>query len=576
MTPIRSIPTSPRMPGPNCSSPRTIRARPRPVLLGALLAVTALGSGGAQAQLGPGPGVINTTPIDPGRVLREDLRNQRQLEQRGGGIVGPPVVAPSGQTAIPPPGGPTVTLRSVRFDASKFLTPEELEAIAARYRGQAVDISQIQRLVKEVNDLYVAKGIVTASAFLPPQDLKGGDLQVRLVEGRFGAAEVKGLVQLSPDFVLERLNPEPGEVIDPARLTDDVARFNKTGFAQVQAFLQPGAQFGLTNIVYSVLEPPTNALDLFVDNYGVRSVGAFERGFLFQRYAPLGIDDKLTVYGIQANGNVSGSLAYNLPFNTTGGRIGLSYSQGAIRIINGPYRALDITGESRIGAVNLVQPLFVDPNWSLLFTGAISVNTSISDQDTVRITDNLTRKGTAGLSLGYVDEGGAVNVSATYSRAHTDFGVVDRKGEYDLYNFAYSGLLRLPESFYATATGAAQIASTYLLPGDQLFQIGGPLSIRGLTTALAAGSSGYFANFQINRPLDFIDPGLGAFAFFDTGSVYNASPKVISLNAAGAGLSWNARNAFIADVGVGFPLRNTTTLRQPDYTVFFRLTARAY
>jgi hemolysin activation/secretion protein len=66
--------------------------------------------------------------------------------------------------------------------------------------------------------------------------------------------------------------PDPGRISNVPKLENQVAWYNKGRLAQIQASLQPGVSFGLTNIDLSVLEPPTNLLQLFVDNQGVYSV----------------------------------------------------------------------------------------------------------------------------------------------------------------------------------------------------------------------------------------------------------------------------------------------------------------
>ncbi len=527
----------------------------------------------ARAQAVP-PAVA--AQIDPGLINREDRRNQLQLEQQTQQLnTGPAVVAPNaGQAPIALPGGPTVLLRSVVFDSSKFLTQDELNGLAAPLIGHRVDISQIQRLVKSVNDLYAERKIVTASAILPPQDLKAGNLHIQLIEGRLGRIETKGTARLSPDFVLSRVSGTPGEVVDVPALGDQVARFNKTGVAQVQAFLQPGAQFGLTDIQLAVTEPPANALNLFIDNQGVQSVGALEGGFLFQKYAPLGIDDKLTAYFVKSEGNTSGNIGYNIPFDLTGGRVGVSFSRGAIEVVNGPYQPLHITGDSTIASLNASQPLFINQDWLLLLNGAFSYFNSTSDQsDDIHITDNDTVKGTVGVTIGYTSPEFSASISPTYSRAHTELNIVRASQDYSLGNGVFSALARLPYDFTMTLGGAFQVSSVSLLPGDQLFQIGGPTTVRGYPTDGAAGASGYYGNLELHHPLSMVLDGLDVYAFFDKGAVYNPAPKATNLNSTGVGFSYDINKVALAEVSAGFPLTKAFD-KQSDYEIYFRLTAK--
>ena len=367
---------------------------------GALAFVAAILPIAAHAQ------VAATAPqIDPGLILQQNRGNQRQLEEQNAPqIDGPSVVAPGrGPQITTPAGGPKVLLRSVVFDPSTFLTKEELDAIAARFVSRRVDISDIQKLVKEVNDLFAAKGVVTATAYLPPQKLDSGVLHVGIVEGKLETVTVKGTVALMPQFVIKEFGGEPGTVVDINQVSDRVALINKTGFAQVQAFLQPGSQFGLTDIQLAVTEPPVNAFDAFLDNQGVPAVGRLEEGLLFQHYGLFGIDDKLTFYGVRSDGDLAGNLAYSLPFDTSGGRVGVSYNRGTIRVVNGPFAPLHITGNSMIGAINASQPLFVSQNWLVLATAAGSFYESISKQQDITITHNDTIRETGGLTVGYTN-----------------------------------------------------------------------------------------------------------------------------------------------------------------------------
>ncbi len=156
-------------------------------------------------------------------------------------------------------------------------------------------------MVKEINDLYAARGIVTAAAYLPPQKLKDGIVTIKIVEGRLGRIKITGANQLSSDFVLSHVDQKAGAVVDVPAMTRELAFFNKTGVARIQALMQPGAQFGLTDIELSVVEPAKNLIQVFGgDNMGVSSVGRLEAGTLLQHYGMLGLDDKLTLYAVKS------------------------------------------------------------------------------------------------------------------------------------------------------------------------------------------------------------------------------------------------------------------------------------
>lgn len=538
-----------------------------------LAAACALGgTGGVFAQVAP---PAAAPQVNPGLINQQNLRNQQQLEEKAAPASPLQLVIPPGRKipAAPPPGGPTVLLKRVVFDRSKFLSKAELDALAARYIGKRVDISQIQKLVKSVNDLYAAKRIATGNAYLPPQNLDNGVLHIGLVEGKLGATTVKGASRLSADYLRYRIGEQPGQVVDTNQLADRLAGFNRTGVAQVQASLQAGSQFGLTNIQLAVTEPPANSLSLFVDDQGVSSVGRYEGGFLYQSYAPLGIDDRFTLYGVFADGDAAIDGAYSVPFDRSGGRLGFSGSYGAIRVIQGAYEPLDIRGTSTSVATNASQPIFINQHWLILANASVSYINTTSRQAAVEVTANTTGKGTGGLTLGYTDQRLSANVAATFSRAQTDIAVTKTSQDFDLYNGTFSGLLHLPHRFDLLVDGAFQASSAPLLPGDQLFQIGGPTTVRGYSTDAVAGSSGFYTNVELHHDLSPINKSLTGFVFYDRGSVYNPNPAVTTLNSIGLGLSMAIRKNVSADLTAGFPITQALD-KQPTCEIYFRLTAK--
>ena len=513
--------------------------------------------------------------LNPGIIQNQNRQNELQIrEQNEQTLQGPAVVrTPVPTTVVGPAGGQTFLLHAVDFDTSAFLSREELDAIVAPYLGTKVDISQIQRIIKAVNDLYAEKGIVTAAATLPPQDLKKGDLRIALIEGKLEKVDVKGANRVDAGFIRNHVTTAAGGVVDVPLLTRDIASFNKTGVAQIQASLQAGSSFGLTDILLSVLEPPALSVDLFGDNQGIESVGKYEGGFLIQGYSPLGVDDRLTLYGIGSQGNLDGNIGYSVPLNESGGRVGASYTKGHIYVVRGPFVPLDIKGQSDVASATLVQPIFVDANWFFLGNAALTRYVSSSTQSTVPITDNLTTRESVGGSVGYSNGPFSVSVTPSYSAAQTSFRVTDTSQHFSLYGGTYSGSLRLPADFIATVGGAFQVSSRQLIAGDQLFQLGGSTTVRGYTTAIVAGSTGYFANLELHHNLNMVLPGLDVFAFYDRGSVYSSSPAVVTLNSVGAGLSYDFRKRVLAEVSVGVPLDHITTV-QPPCEVYFRLTTK--
>lgn len=536
-----------------------------------LAAGAAFASGEARGQTPP---AVSAPQINPGLISNQDQQNRQQLEQRNALPQGPAVLAPPPSPSnVVAPGGPTFVLRGVKIDPSQFLSAQELDAITSKYVGTKVDISGVQRMIKEINDLYSQRGIVTAAAYLPPQKLKDGIVVVKIVEGRLGKMTVTGANSLSKDFVLSHVDQKPGDVVDVPRVTQDLAFFNKTGFARIQALMQAGGQFGLTDIELAVTEPPKNLIQAFVDNQGVSTVGQLEAGTLLQHYGMLGFDDKLTLYAVKSAGNINGSVSYNLAVDPWGGRLGVSLTRGDIHVVSGPYQSLDVTGSSEVAAVNASQPLFANSEWLFLVNGSLSHELSTSDETDIRITGDHTTLETGGVTLGYTGTMVSASVSPTGSVAQSYSDVSGLRENFALQSGTFNSLLELPYGFHATLGGAWQVASKELLPGDQLFQIGGPSTVRGYPTDAVAGPDGYYGNLELHHAFAVGNTSLDAYGFYDRGAVYNTFPAVQTLNSAGLGLSWSFSKYVVAEVSAGFPLDKVVEPQAP-YELYFRLTAK--
>lgn len=539
------------------------------VAAGFLLAVEA--SQGAFAQAAPPPPNVNA-----GTIARENQRVQQNVEREAATrrLSGPSVVTPDRLPPVElPGGGPRFLLKKVEFTPSAFLTEAELQSIAEPYLGRQIELADIQRIVNAVNEVYTNRGYVTASAVIPPQKVASGTIKINLVEGRVGALTLEGRSKVPDAFIRSRVTLEGGTVVDVPKLSRQATTFNRVNDVQIRSQLRPGQEFGLTDITLAVIEPPTDTLQVFADNYGTKSVGRNELGTYYRRYGLLGLDDRLTFYGVISDGNLNGSVGYNAnvtPWNT---RLGFSYTQSRIKIVNGPYDPLNIRGFSRIGAVSASQPVFVNDNWLVLANASASVTDSLTKQAGTPITNNLTTKASGGLTISYYADAFSASFSPTYSHAWTDLGLSNTTTQFELFSAVGSASVRLPGDFVFVFNGATQIASRDLLPGDQLFQIGGATTVRGYLSTTVAGGSGYYGNFELHHSLEPLAAqlqGLDAFVFVDHGAVYSTFPARQRLSSAGFGLSYNWQKRLTADVSIGFPFADEQT-RRSDLTVYARL-----
>lgn len=531
------------------------------------------------AAMGAGPAIGQVLPpqINPGgnelesrRQLEQLERQQQRPRQQGPAVIG----AARPQSSLLKPGGPKFLLKKLVFDDSKFLSREELDKIAAGYVGRRIDFSELQKLLAAINELYTSKNIPTGIATLPPQQVANGMIKIKLTEGRLDKMTVTGTAQTFPGYVLKRVEQPSGDVLDVPKLSRDVTWFNRTNDVQVRALLQPGTSFGLTDVQLAVTEAPADTLQLFTDNQGIRSTGRYQGGVYYRRSGALGFDDRLTFYGTVAEGNLNGNLSYNLPVNEWGGRFGVSYTQGGIRIVQGPFANLAVDGQSSMASLNFSQPVLATDNWLMLVNLAGTAGVTRTDFSGQTVTDDHTHKATAGIAVTQSGTNYSLTVSPAYNYVESRSVVTSQTRTFDVYSASYSGLLRLPANFSVSLLGSAQYTTEKLLPGDQLFQIGGPTTVRGYPTNAVAGDSGYYANLELHNNLSQYVTGLDVYGFIDRGEVFSTFPAHTTLTSAGVGFSWAPHAGFTLESSVGFPWDNSVVPGQPNYQAYFRAILR--
>ena len=175
------------------------------------------------------------------------------------------------------PGGPKFRLRKVEFDASKFITPAELDEIAKKYVGKNVDIASLLQLVADINAIYAERGIVTGIATLPEQDAKGGIVKHQADRRPAPEDDHQGNKQTRPSTSSSASKEPEGEILDVPKLNRDVIWFNRTNDVQIKALLQPGTSFGLTDLQFAVIEPPVDTLAALHRQPGRRKTPAVGR-----------------------------------------------------------------------------------------------------------------------------------------------------------------------------------------------------------------------------------------------------------------------------------------------------------
>jgi hemolysin activation/secretion protein len=235
--------------------------------------------------------------------------------------------------------------------------------------------------------------------------------------------------------------------------------------------------------------------------------------------------------------------------------------------------ALQVTGESQSSAINYSQPVYASDSWLVLANYAQTFSMSESRFTDFVVTNDHATKETAGVSVTQSGNEYSITLAPNSNFVQHRSLVTDVNRELTIFTSTWNALARLPGNFSISILGSGQYTWNVLLPGDQLFQIGGPTTVRGFPTNAVAGDSGQYTNFELHNNLTTYVPGLDVYGFVDRGDVWSTFPHHTILRSAGAGMSWTPWAPITFESSAGFPWQQVVP-NQHRYEAYFRVSVR--
>jgi hemolysin activation/secretion protein len=451
------------------------------------------------------PLALAQASISPGAIQQQQQEDERRRlqEQR---VLTPPqapeISVPAGGPDAPGSDQIRIEVQQILIDKSALLEPAALDAIIAPLEGRTVTLAELQQAVAAVNALYAQAGQATARAILPPQTVKDGLVRIRLVEARVGELRIQGTEALDPGFVSARVPLQGGELLSVPELESALVRFNRLNETKLRAGVVAGSQFGTTDVDITATEPPRTKFSLFFDNAGRDTVGE-TRGGLNARFANLaGRSDILQFIATRTEGSENYALSYSVPVASNDLRLDLSASHGNIRIVDGPFEPLDITGSSSDYSAGLTYPLIVtlEQMWSAY--GRFSARESSSEfggftQESLNLrvlTLGLSGERQTDATAWYLDNALAFGISGVLGGDQGFWYYRGSATRFDRLNAFFDGI---SERYQLLTRGGLQFSDTRFLPASELFQIGGAYTVRGFSEGLLAGRNGYFVSAEL-------------------------------------------------------------------------------
>ncbi len=440
---------------------------------------------------------------------------------------------------------------------------EEIEAIVSEFEGQNLTLEDLGGLVDQINQLYRSQGYLTTQAYIPPQDIEGGNVQIEVLEGHIGTIAVTGN-KFYKTWMLERNIPqEPGDVLNIRDLEDALNRINQQENFRLKAVLSPGSQTGDTDIRLELAERQPWQIAGTFDNQGRPFIGFYRYGAEVTSQNMTGIGDKFYARWIGAHGKRTNvALAgYTLPLNRHGTELSYNFAYSRVNPHLGLRRGNpDIRGTAVTHQALITQPL--DKNRTFVADAGFNWKYINSYSNIGSKSSVMTRTGRvqiasmqAGVNFDKVDRFGRT-FARTQVTVAPDWGS-KRYDQFMKLESFFQRLVRLPKNNLLILRGNWHYSPHELTPAEQM-QIGGAFSVRGYTEGLLSGDRGWSFGVEDRFPI----PGLRKLSpyladrvqgavFFDYGQTWLDRKNALFIQ----GVSNTLNRQLLMSVGGGFRAR---------------------
>lgn len=433
--------------------------------------------------------------------------------------------------------------------------------------GQKITAAVLGNIRKTIEQRLTAAHRPFAAISVPRQQVRGGVVQVLVIEARLGSVRVEGADYFSPAQYRAALRIAPGDPIDTRKLSAATDAINANQYRQAAIVASPGSAVGTTDLTIRAKDRLPVSVNLGFDNTGNNATSLYrvsagiDWGNAFWRGDDLNYQFSASpdFYLLRQN-----SLTYTttLPWGDT---LSLSFSYARSHDLpQGPIGSTGVNVDASLRYLIALPPLghasehvalgydFKSTNNNVLFGGeTVFPSTSQIDQFVAGIEAAVPdRLGSTQVSLmGFASPGGmtGLNNDLAFSSQQPE-----ARAEYSYARLSVDRMTELPAHFAWHATVTGQISSGILLPSEQL-AFGGVQSVRGFVEQGTTRDEGAIWQNEVRAPdmstgigqwLGLSRDVLTPFVFLDLGfggnhnEIAGTPATWVELVSTGPGVTW--------------------------------------
>ena len=276
--------------------------------------------------------------------------------------VQPVPLTPPTATPINPPVPATERIKVLRYEVvgSTVFSAQELAKITQPFTGE-VTFDKLQAARNAIEKLYLDRQYLTSGAYIPTGQTLSIDeavVRIKIVEGKLEDIQVTGTQRLNPNYIRSRLALATRQPLNNDRLIEGLRLLQQDPLiGSIAAELSSGIQPGTNLLEIKVRENKTFQSEIATNNYRPPSIGSWQRRAQISEANVTGWGDSVILAYSNTDGSSGIDTSYTVPLNPFQTNLSVNLGGTNSRIIEEPYRSLDITTNSRYAEVSVRQPL---------------------------------------------------------------------------------------------------------------------------------------------------------------------------------------------------------------------------
>lgn len=459
---------------------------------------------------------------------------------------GPPVIEKEEKPAVRLKDGERIFVKQFTVQGATLLSGEIINAIITPRQNKELTLREISAVAEAITNEYRKRGYIITYAYIPVQDIKDGNVGIKVIEGKVGDIHVTGNKHYSTEFIqkhIERVRKDPSLKED--RLERALLILNDNPSLNIKTSLKAGKEPGTADITASAKDELPVSGSFTYDNFGSNTTSKHRAGINLNMGNLITSGDYLMFRGLTGLDRIDldklsyGRLEYLIPLDYNGTKLGAYYAN-SIYEAGEQFAILNIYGKAYVAGVYATHPVIRQRDRTLSIRAGFEYK-DVYDYmlDSLRSKDNL-RVFNLGITCDFFDRLQGRNIiSLSYYQGIRDlFGGsgkndpdssrLNADGQFDKYALDLVRIQRITDYSHIILRGSGQITDDALFSAEQ-FMLGGVGTVRGFKPSLHGGDSGYLFGAELHASPLFpekkifdrkIGEAIKFVLFIDHGGVY--------------------------------------------------------